>query len=104
MPKGNGYSIDGGTVRLQSPSEPLATVDGWRRPALEGRALEFVEAVDVNDEAWAQICSRRSVPGSTLVWQTLADEGRAVRDPVPAPWHCASGAIFRQPYRHVGAP
>jgi acyl-homoserine lactone synthase len=41
--------------------------------------------VDVNDEAWTKICSRRSVPGSMLVWQGLsAVERHAVRGPVLA--------------------
>jgi hypothetical protein len=41
--------------------------------------------VDVNDQAWTEICSRRSVPGSMLVWQGLAAIARRViGDPVPA--------------------
>jgi acyl-homoserine lactone synthase len=41
--------------------------------------------VDVNDRAWTEICSRRSVPGSMLVWQGLAAiERRVIGDPVPA--------------------
>src|ERR1700739_608849 len=45
------------------------------------RALDFVDAVDVDDGAWTKICSRRSVPGPMLVWQGLAAVERlAVRD------------------------
>ena len=41
--------------------------------------------VDINEQAWTEICSRRSVPGSMLVWQGLpAIERRFVGDPVPA--------------------
>jgi hypothetical protein len=85
VPIRNGYLIDGGTVRLQAPLElgerlTANAVLQWGR-----RALDFVDAVDVNDEAWTQICSRRSVPGSMLVWQGLAAvDRRAVRDPVAA--------------------
>ena len=28
--------------------------------------------VEVNDQAWSEICSRRAVPGAMLVWQGLS--------------------------------
>jgi acyl-homoserine lactone synthase len=41
--------------------------------------------VDVNEQAWTEICIRRSVPGPMLVWQGLpAVEHPAIRDLVPA--------------------
>ena len=41
--------------------------------------------VDVNEQAWTEICLRRSVPGAMLVWQGLpAIERPAIRTLVPA--------------------
>jgi acyl-homoserine lactone synthase len=41
--------------------------------------------VDINERAWTEICSRRSVPGSMLVWQGLAaTDRRVIGRPVPA--------------------
>jgi acyl-homoserine lactone synthase len=41
--------------------------------------------VDVNEQAWTEICVRRSVPGPMLVWQGLpVIERPVIRDLVPA--------------------
>jgi hypothetical protein len=41
--------------------------------------------VDLNEQAWAEICVRRSVPGPVLVWQGLpVIEHLAIGDLVPA--------------------
>ena len=40
--------------------------------------------VEVNEQAWTEICVRRAVPGPMLVWQGLPIiERPAIHDPVP---------------------
>jgi len=78
------------TIVLESWWLPRLLDQGWlARPLglpVNINSLSTVAViVDVNDEAWTKICSRRSVPGSTLVWQGLsAVERHPVRDPVAA--------------------
>lgn len=78
------------TIVLESWWLPRLLDQGWQaRPLglpIDINSLSTVAViVDVNDEAWTKICFRRSVPGSTLVWQGLsAVERNPVRDPAPA--------------------
>jgi acyl-homoserine lactone synthase len=78
------------TIVLESWWLPRLLDQGWlARPLglpIDINSLSTVAViVDVNDEAWTKICSRRSVPGSMLVWQGLAAvERRAIGNPVPA--------------------
>jgi acyl-homoserine lactone synthase len=78
------------TIVLESWWLPRLLDQGWlARPLglpIDINSLSTVAViVDVNDEAWTKICSRRSVPGSMLVWQGLAAvERRAVGNLVPA--------------------
>jgi acyl-homoserine lactone synthase len=69
------------TIVLESWWLPRLLDQGWvARPLglpIEINSLPTVAViVDVNDEAWTEICARRAVPGSMLVWQGLSATGR----------------------------
>ncbi len=77
------------TIVLESWWLPRLLDQGWLvRPLglpIEINSLSTVAViVDVDERAWTEICSRRSVPGSMLVWQGLPTiERRVARDPMP---------------------
>ena len=62
---------------------PRLLDQGWQaRPLglpvdIDGLSTVAV-AVTVDDSGWTEICKRRAVPGSMLVWQGLADVQRHV--------------------------
>ena len=78
------------TIVLESWWLPRLLDQGWQaRPLglpVDINSMSTVAViVDINDRAWTEICCRRSVPGSMLVWQGLAAiERRVIGDPVPA--------------------
>jgi acyl-homoserine lactone synthase len=90
MEYGISIGLSAFTIVLESWWLPRLLDQGWQaRPLglpVNINSLSTVAViVDVNDTAWTEICSRRSVPGSMLVWQGLpAIERRVVGDPVPA--------------------
>src|SRR3984957_12249128 len=90
MEYGLSIGLSAFTIVLESWWLPRLLDQGWvARPLGLPIAIDSLSPVavivDVNDEAWTKICSRRSVPGSMLVWQGLsAVERHAVRDPAPA--------------------
>lgn len=90
MEYGLSIGLSAFTIVLESWWLPRLLDQGWKaRPLglpIEINSLSTVAViVDVNDEAWTEICARRSVPGQMLVWQGLsAVERHNVTDPVPA--------------------
>ena len=78
------------TIVLESWWLPRLLDQGWlARPLglpININSLSTIAViVDVNEDAWTKICSRRSVPGPMLVWQGLAAvERRAVGNLIPA--------------------
>ena len=77
------------TIVLESWWLPRLLDQGWAaRPLglpVNINAMSTVAViVDVNEKAWTEICARRSVPGSMLVWQGLPATERRIGDPVPA--------------------
>jgi acyl-homoserine lactone synthase len=90
MEYGLSIGLSAFTIVLESWWLPRLLDQGWQaRPLglpVDIHSMSTVAViVDVNDRAWTEICSRRSVPGSMLVWQGLAAiERRVIGDPVPA--------------------
>ena len=78
------------TIVLESWWLPRLLDQGWVARPL-GLPIDIDQMstvaviVDVNEQAWTEICLRRSVPGPTLVWQGLpVVERPALRHLVPA--------------------
>jgi acyl-homoserine lactone synthase len=90
MEYGLSIGLSAFTIVLESWWLPRLLDQGWQaRPLglpVEINSMSTVAViVDINDRAWTEICSRRSVPGSMLVWQGLAAiERRVIGGPVPA--------------------
>jgi acyl-homoserine lactone synthase len=90
MEYGLSIGLSAFTIVLESWWLPRLLDQGWQaRPLglpVDINSMSTVAViVDVNDRAWTEICSRRSVPGSMLVWHGLASiERRVIGDPVPA--------------------
>jgi LuxR family quorum sensing-dependent transcriptional regulator len=88
MEYGISIGLSAFTIVLESWWLPRLLDQGWlARPLGLPIIINSLSTVivDVNNEAWTEICSRRSVPGSMLVWQDLpAIERRVVRDPILA--------------------
>jgi len=90
MEYGLSIGLSAFTIVLESWWLPRLLDQGWQaRPLglpVEINSMSTVAViVDINERAWAEICSRRSVPGSMLVWQGLAAiERRVIGGPVPA--------------------
>jgi len=77
------------TIVLESWWLPRLLDQGWvARPLglpVNINAMSTIAViVEVNEKAWTEICARRSVPGSMLVWQGLPATERRIGDPVPA--------------------
>jgi len=90
MEYGLSIGLSAFTIVLESWWLPRLLDQGWQaRPLglpVDINSMSTVAViVDVNDQAWTEICFRRSVPGSMLVWQGLAAiERRVIGDPVAA--------------------
>jgi len=90
MEYGLSIGLSGFTIVLESWWLPRLLDQGWvARPLglpIDIDSMSTIAVmVDVNEQAWTEICTRRSVPGPMLVWQGLpVIERPAIRDPVPA--------------------
>lgn len=90
MEYGLSIGLSAFTIVLESWWLPRLLDQGWAaRPLGLPMDIEsmwtIAVMVDVNEQAWTEICVRRSVPGPMLVWQGLpAVKHPAIRDPVPA--------------------
>jgi acyl-homoserine lactone synthase len=90
MEYGLSMGLSAFTIVLESWWLPRLLDQGWQArplglPVNINSMSTVAVIVDVNDRAWTEICSRRSVPGSMLVWQGIpAIERRVVGDPVSA--------------------
>jgi acyl-homoserine lactone synthase len=90
MEYGLSMGLSAFTIVLEAWWLPRLHDQGWRaRPLglpMNINSMSTVAViVDIDDEAWNGICSRRSVPGSMLVWQGLSAINRqALRHPMPA--------------------
>jgi acyl-homoserine lactone synthase len=90
MEYGLSIGLSGFTIVLESWWLPRLLDQGWvARPLglpIDIDSMSTIAViVDVNEQAWTEICTRRSVPGPMLVWQGLpVIEPPAIRDPVPA--------------------
>jgi acyl-homoserine lactone synthase len=90
MEYGLSIGLSAFTIVLESWWLPRLLDQGWvARPLglpININSMSTVAViVDVNEKAWTEICSRRSVAGSMLVWRGLpAVESHVVRDPAPA--------------------
>jgi acyl-homoserine lactone synthase len=77
------------TIVLESWWLPRLLDQGWAaRPLglpIDIDSMSTVAVmVEVNEQAWTEICVRRAVPGPVLVWQGLpVIERPAIHDPVP---------------------
>ena len=81
MEYGLSLGLSAFTIVLETWWLPRLLDQGWQaRPLglpIEINGLSTIAVmVDVNDEAWSEICKRRSVPGAMLVWQGLAEIDR----------------------------
>jgi acyl-homoserine lactone synthase len=90
MEYGLSMGLSAFTIVLESWWLPRLLDQGWVARPL-GLPIDIDQMstvaviVDVNEQAWAEICLRRSVPGPTLVWQGLPlVERPALRHLVPA--------------------
>jgi acyl-homoserine lactone synthase len=90
MEYGLSIGLSAFTIVLESWWLPRLLDQGWQArplglPVNINSMSTVAVIVDVNDRAWMEICSRRSVPGSMLIWQGIpAIERRVVGDPVSA--------------------
>jgi acyl-homoserine lactone synthase len=90
MEYGLSIGLSAFTIVLESWWLPRLLDQGWvARPLGLPINIDSMSTVavivDVNEQAWTEICSRRSVPGSILVWQGLpVNARRVIGDPVPA--------------------
>jgi acyl-homoserine lactone synthase len=90
MEYGVSIGLSAFTIVLESWWLPRLLDQGWvARPLglpidIDSMSTVAVK-VDVNEQAWTEICLRRSVPGPILVWQGLpVIERPVIREPVPA--------------------
>ena len=90
MEYGLSVGLSAFTIVLESWWLPRLLDQGWVARPL-GLPIDIDQMstvavmVDVNEQAWTEICLRRSVPGAMLVWQGLpAIERPAIRALVPA--------------------
>jgi acyl-homoserine lactone synthase len=90
MEYGLSVGLSAFTIVLESWWLPRLLDQGWVARPL-GLPIDIDQmstiavTVDVNEQAWTEICLRRSVPGAMLVWQGLpAIERPAIRALVPA--------------------
>ena len=90
MEYGLSVGLSAFTIVLESWWLPRLLDQGWVARPL-GLPIDIDQmstiavTVDVNEQAWTEICLRRSVPGAMLVWQGLpAIERPAIRTLVPA--------------------
>lgn len=77
MEYGLSIGLSAFTIVLETWWLPRLLDQGWQaRPLglpVDINGLSTVAVmVEIDDRAWSEICRRRSVPGSTLVWQGLA--------------------------------
>lgn len=83
MEYGLSIGLSAFTIVLETWWLPRLLDQGWQaRPLglpvdIDGLSTVAV-AVTVDDSGWTEICKRRAVPGSMLVWQGLADVQRHV--------------------------
>ncbi len=90
MEYGLSIGLSAFTIVLESWWLPRLLDQGWVArplglPIEIDRMSTIAVMVDVNENAWTEICLRRAVPGSMLVWQGLpAIERPSIRDLVPA--------------------
>jgi acyl-homoserine lactone synthase len=90
MEYGLSIGLSAFTIVLESWWLPRLLDQGWvARPLglpIDIDSMSTVAVmVDVNEQAWTEICLRRSVPGPVLIWQGLpAIEQPAIRALVPA--------------------
>jgi acyl-homoserine lactone synthase len=90
MEYGLSIGLSAFTIVLESWWLPRLLDQGWApRPLglpIDIDSMSTVAVmVDVNEQAWTEICVRRSVPGPVLVWQGLpVIERPVIRDLVPA--------------------
>jgi acyl-homoserine lactone synthase len=90
MEYGLSVGLSAFTIVLESWWLPRLLDQGWvARPLglpIDIDSMSTVAVmVDVNEQAWTEICLRRSVPGPMLVWQGLpVIERHAIRALVPA--------------------
>lgn len=90
MEYGLSVGLSAFTIVLESWWLPRLLDQGWVARPL-GLPIDIDQMstiavmVDVNEQAWTEICLRRSVPGAMLVWQGLpVIERPAIRALVPA--------------------
>ncbi|WP_442237457.1 acyl-homoserine-lactone synthase [Rhodopseudomonas pseudopalustris] len=91
MEYGLSIGLSAFTIVLETWWLPRLLDQGWRaRPLglpqdIDGMSTTAV-LVDVDDEAWLEICARRSVPGPALHWLGLESVNR---NPLPNPMELA---------------
>jgi acyl-homoserine lactone synthase len=76
MEYGLSIGLSAFTIVLETWWLPRLLDQGWTArplglPADINGLSTVAVMVEVNDEAWSEICSRRAVPGAMLVWQGL---------------------------------
>ncbi len=90
MEYGLSIGLSAFTIVLETWWLPRLLDQGWVArplglPADINSMSTVAVIVDVNDRTWSEMCSRRRVPGSMLVWHGLPTvERHVVGDPVPA--------------------
>jgi acyl-homoserine lactone synthase len=86
MEYGLSIGLSAFTIVLESWWLPRLLDQGWVARPLDIDSMSTIAVmVDVDEQAWTEICIRRSVPGPILVWQGLpVIERPAIRDLVPA--------------------
>lgn len=87
MEYGLSIGLSAFTIVLETWWLPRLLDQGWTARPLglpsDINGLSTVAVmVEVNDQAWSEICSRRAVPGAMLVWQGL---GAIPRQPLAIP-------------------
>jgi acyl-homoserine lactone synthase len=89
MEYGLSIGLSAFTIVLESWWLPRLLDQGWvARPLglpIDIDSMSTIAVmVEVNEQAWTEICVRRAVPGPMLVWQGLpVIERPAIHDPVP---------------------
>ena len=89
MEYGLSIGLSAFTIVMESWWLPRLLDQGWNaRPLglpIDIDSMSTVAVmVEINEQAWTEICARRSVPGPMLVWQGLPVVERPIRVPLPA--------------------